>query len=133
LSAPPYNDTLHKAETAFLEQELRACDMTLQDGLENAGEMSDAGDPTSEPALWLQDLYGQRRQILQELLASPQRRTHSLEHMLGDWLRWADQRLMEMARNAEIIGSYDPADWELAQQRALRTDILKQWWNWLHN
>lgn len=132
MSAPSYSDALHEAETIFLERQLRVCEAISQDRLENVSDVALAANPEPQPEGWLKEIDGQRRQILQELLTSPERSVHSLEGILGDWLHWADQRLMEMARTAQIHGSYDPAYWELEQERALRTEILQQWWNWLH-
>jgi hypothetical protein len=122
-------NSLQAVETLFLQHQLAEWQVNLQEKLEQDGapvrpeELSD-GDRQ------LLAVYQKRGQILQELLASPQRQAQSLELMLGDWLRWADQRLMDMARNAESKGDYDAAYWDLEQQRTIRSDILNAWWHW---
>lgn len=123
-------NTLQVVETLFLQHQLAEWQVSMQEKLETAEGAPIRPDELSEGNRQLLAGYEKRGQILQELLANPQRQTQNLEGMLGDWLRQAEQRLMDMARSAETKGSYDAAYWELEQQRTIRSGILHAWWHW---
>jgi hypothetical protein len=130
VAADAWSDSLYQAETVFLEHSISRAQSEM-DRMRNGGVGRPDDDPSSNGEQQPPDHYQKRSEILYDLLNNPERKKRSMESILGDWLRGADRRLMELANNAGHRGSYDAAYWELEQQHAIRSGILQLWWEWL--
>jgi hypothetical protein len=125
--------SLYEAETAFLEYSVRSVENDLEQIRNNLGTTyaQDDGDP-SPGEQQLLATYQKEIDILRGLLAHPRRGERSLERLLGDWLRHADDRLVDLARTARAGGGYDAAYWDLQRERDIHSALLRDWWHWLH-
>ena len=123
-------NVLQSVETLFLQHQLAEWQVSIRDKVETGEGAPIRPDELSEGDRQTLAGYEKRGQILEELLADPERQTQNLEGLLGNWLRRAERNLMDMARSAEAKGNYDAAYWDLEQQRTIRSDILHAWWHW---
>jgi hypothetical protein len=133
LSAPPDRSALHAAETAYLDHAIHLAQARLQRLRENltaSDGWAEDDAPTGETRLVA--AYRAEQRVLNGLRSDPQLQERGLEDLLADSLREADRRLMDMGRSVQTGDGYDPAFWELEQERDIRATILREWWHWLN-
>jgi hypothetical protein len=133
-AAPGDRAALYVAETAFLDHLIRLTTTRTErlEQDENARREADTeGQIASRGGEQLAASYQAARRVLEALRDDPRRVEHGLERLLGDSLREADRRLIQIGSQGQSENGYDDVFWEAEQERNIRAGILRHWWHWL--
>lgn len=121
----------YELESMFLQEHIRKLEAELEDKLEHLAVETSGRDALLEIEHESLEIHRYTRDVLHELLQTPQRRDHNLQCILGDQLSQATRRLMTLADGVKDTGFYDDSYWQAEEKRQMFAEMLDDWWDWL--